>query len=138
MSITAIAHAVLPRAEKIERRELLVALPYAAYESARRLVAAHAGSIVAEEFAADVTLQVDTASAGHGAEERAVERDDVADVVWIVGELLEAIVGRGGMGGRPFVPHRPVDLDVCLPFGHHGTIAGHGAPPSSAHIACWP
>ncbi len=48
----------LPRAEKIERRELLVALPYAAYESARRLVAAHEGSIVDEEFAADVTLQV--------------------------------------------------------------------------------
>jgi uncharacterized YigZ family protein len=52
------ALAVLPREEKIERRELLVALPYAAYESARRLVAAHAGSIVDEEFATDVTLQV--------------------------------------------------------------------------------
>ena len=59
--------AMLPRAEKIERRELLVALPYAAYESARRLVAAHEGSIVDEEFAADVTLQVLLPAAQAGA-----------------------------------------------------------------------
>jgi uncharacterized YigZ family protein len=50
--------AALPRAEKIERRELTVTLSYAAYEPARRLVAAHAGSILGEEFAADVTLRV--------------------------------------------------------------------------------
>jgi len=50
--------AILPREQKIERRELLVALPYAAYEPARRLVAAHAGSIAEEAFAADVTLRV--------------------------------------------------------------------------------
>jgi uncharacterized YigZ family protein len=50
--------AVLPRAEKIERRELHITLPYAAYEPARRLLAAHAGSILAEDFAAEVTLRV--------------------------------------------------------------------------------
>ena len=50
--------AALPRAEKVERRELAVTLPYAAYEPARRLVAAHAGSILGEDFAADVTLRV--------------------------------------------------------------------------------
>jgi uncharacterized YigZ family protein len=50
--------AVVPRAEKIERRTLELTLPYTAYEQARRLVVAHAGSILAEEFAADVTLRV--------------------------------------------------------------------------------
>lgn len=50
--------AALPREEKIERHTLLVTLSYAAYESARRLVAAHAGSILDESFAADVTLEV--------------------------------------------------------------------------------
>jgi uncharacterized YigZ family protein len=50
--------AALPRVEKIARRELAATLPYAAYETARRLVAAHAGSIIEESFAADVTLQV--------------------------------------------------------------------------------
>jgi uncharacterized YigZ family protein len=48
----------LPREEKIERRTLVATLPYAAYDIARRLVAAHAGSIVDEAFAADVTLRV--------------------------------------------------------------------------------
>jgi uncharacterized YigZ family protein len=50
--------AILPRAEKIDRRELSVTLPYAAYEPARRLIAAHAGSIREETFAADVWLRV--------------------------------------------------------------------------------
>ena len=50
--------AALPRAEKIEHRELMATLPYAAYEPARRLAAAHAGSILGEDFAADVTLRV--------------------------------------------------------------------------------
>ena len=50
--------AILPRAEKIDRRELSITLPYAAYESARRLIAAHAGSILGETFAADVSLHV--------------------------------------------------------------------------------
>jgi uncharacterized YigZ family protein len=52
------AVAALPRAEKIERRTLRVTLPYAAYEQARRLVVAHAGRIVDEVFAADVTIDV--------------------------------------------------------------------------------
>jgi uncharacterized YigZ family protein len=50
--------ASLPRAEKIERRDLEVVLPYAAYEPARRLVAAHAGTVLDEAFAADVTLRL--------------------------------------------------------------------------------
>jgi putative IMPACT (imprinted ancient) family translation regulator len=50
--------AILPRIEKIERRELTATLPYAAYEPARRLIAAHAGSILDETFAADVSLRI--------------------------------------------------------------------------------
>lgn len=48
----------LPREEKIERRTLRVRVGYAAYETAGRLIAAHSGSVSAEEFAADVTLRV--------------------------------------------------------------------------------
>src|SRR5215213_10758577 len=40
--------AILPRAEKIDRRELSIRLPYAAYEPARRLVATHAGNLLEE------------------------------------------------------------------------------------------
>jgi uncharacterized YigZ family protein len=50
--------AALPREEKVERRTLGVTLAYAAYEPARRLIAAHDGAIADEEFAADVTLFV--------------------------------------------------------------------------------
>jgi len=50
--------ALVSRAEKIERLTLELTLPYTAYEPARRLVAAHAGSILAEEFTANVTLRV--------------------------------------------------------------------------------
>jgi uncharacterized YigZ family protein len=50
--------ALLPREEKVERRALVVTLPYAAYDTSRRLVAAHAGSLLDETFAADVTLRV--------------------------------------------------------------------------------
>jgi uncharacterized YigZ family protein len=50
--------AILPTEEKIERRELSVTLPYAAYEPARRLIIAHSGSILEEIFAADVTLRI--------------------------------------------------------------------------------
>ncbi|HNP85919.1 MAG TPA: YigZ family protein [Kouleothrix sp.] len=50
--------ALVPREEKIERRVLTVLLPYSAYEQARRLLAGQAGSILAEEFATDVTLKV--------------------------------------------------------------------------------
>lgn len=50
--------AALPREEKIARTTLAVALPYAAYEPARRLIAAHDGVVADEEFAADVTIFV--------------------------------------------------------------------------------
>ena len=50
--------AILPREEKVERHALVLTLPYAAYEPARRLLAAHAGSVLEESFAADVTLRV--------------------------------------------------------------------------------
>ena len=49
--------AAVPREEKIERRALELSLPYTAYESARRLLASHAGSVLAEDFAANVTLR---------------------------------------------------------------------------------
>jgi uncharacterized YigZ family protein len=71
--------AILPRAEKIERRALSVALPYAAYESARRLVAAHAGSIEDEAFAADVSLRVSL---------------PLAQVAAFAAELAEATAGQ--------------------------------------------
>jgi uncharacterized YigZ family protein len=48
----------LPREEKVERRALVATLPYAAYDAARRLIAAHTGSILEEAFAADVTLRI--------------------------------------------------------------------------------
>ena len=47
----------LPRAEKIDRSDLAIVLPYAAYEPARRLLAAHAGEVLDETFAADVMLR---------------------------------------------------------------------------------
>jgi uncharacterized YigZ family protein len=50
--------AVLPREEKIARCTLGVTLSYAAFETARRLVAAHDGVIADEDFGADVTLFV--------------------------------------------------------------------------------
>jgi uncharacterized YigZ family protein len=50
--------AIVPTEEKIERRELSVTLPYAAYEQARRLIAAHSGGILEETFAAEVTLRI--------------------------------------------------------------------------------
>lgn len=50
--------AITPREQKIERCTMLVTVSYAGYETVRRLVEAHAGSMVDETFAADVTLQV--------------------------------------------------------------------------------
>jgi uncharacterized YigZ family protein len=71
--------AILPRLEKIERRELSVVLPYAAYELARRLFAAHAGSIVEETFATDVSLRVSL---------------PLSEVAALVAELAEATAGQ--------------------------------------------
>src|SRR5262245_25323819 len=48
---------IVAREEKIERRMLTLTVPYAAYEPARRLVAAHAGRILDETFAAEVILR---------------------------------------------------------------------------------
>jgi putative IMPACT (imprinted ancient) family translation regulator len=50
--------AALPRGEKIARCTLGVTLAYAAFEAARRLIAAHDGVIADEDFGADVTLFV--------------------------------------------------------------------------------
>src|SRR6266508_4476974 len=71
--------AILPRAEKIDRRDLSVTLPYAAYEPARRLIAAHAGSILEETFAADVTLRVSV---------------PIAEVAAFAAEIAEATAGQ--------------------------------------------
>ncbi len=48
--------AVVPRAERIERRTVLLSIAYPQYESVKRLVLAHAGTVQHEEFAAEVTL----------------------------------------------------------------------------------
>ena len=50
--------ALLPRAEKIERRELTISIAYGVFDQTRRLIAAHAGAVVDEAFAAEVTLRV--------------------------------------------------------------------------------
>lgn len=50
--------AIVGREPKIERRTLLIEVPYAAYEQARRLIDAHDGIALEETFAIDVTLRV--------------------------------------------------------------------------------
>jgi uncharacterized YigZ family protein len=47
---------VLPRSEKIEKRQLMLTIPYTAYELVKRLVAAHNGEIQNDDFAVEVTL----------------------------------------------------------------------------------
>jgi len=47
---------VLPRAERVPTAIVLLAVPYAAFERVRQVVAQHRGDILDEEFAADVTL----------------------------------------------------------------------------------
>lgn len=49
---------ILPREEKIARCTLILHLPYATYESARRLIAAHTGTIIDEQFAAEIILHI--------------------------------------------------------------------------------
>jgi uncharacterized YigZ family protein len=49
---------ITPCEPKIERRTLTLTMPYHAYATARRLVAAQLGRITAEAFAADVVLTV--------------------------------------------------------------------------------
>lgn len=48
----------LPRAEKIERRRLEATIGYGQYEVVKRLIAAHNGEVLHENFAADVTLTI--------------------------------------------------------------------------------
>jgi uncharacterized YigZ family protein len=50
--------ALLPRAEKIERSELTISVAYGVFDQTRRLIAAHTGAIIDEDFAAEVTLRV--------------------------------------------------------------------------------
>ncbi len=52
----------LPRELKIEKREIAVAVSYSLYEPVKRLVAAHEGQILGEEFGADVTLRLEFAA----------------------------------------------------------------------------
>ena len=49
--------AALPRAEKVPTHTVRLVLPYAHYERLRRTVQAHRGQVLAEEFAAEVTLE---------------------------------------------------------------------------------
>ena len=48
----------LPLAEKIATQTLLISLPYPWFEPIRRLMGAHNGQILDEDFAGDVTLTV--------------------------------------------------------------------------------
>ncbi len=48
--------AELPRAEKVATHTVAIALPYRDFERLRLLVSAHAGQILDEDFAAEVTL----------------------------------------------------------------------------------
>ncbi len=50
--------AEIPRTEKVEKQEISMTVPYHFYEPVRRLVAAHDGKIAAEEFLADVTMEL--------------------------------------------------------------------------------
>lgn len=50
--------AITPRAEKIERRTLVITVDYPSYEQTRRVIAAHTGTITNEAFAADVMIEV--------------------------------------------------------------------------------
>ena len=50
--------ACLPRALKVATHTVVVTLPYAYFERAQRLVAAHAGQVIGQAFAVEVTLTV--------------------------------------------------------------------------------
>jgi uncharacterized YigZ family protein len=57
-----LALAEVPRAMREERQSVVIAVPYAVYESCARLVAAHDGQIEAEDFGAEVTLRASLAT----------------------------------------------------------------------------
>lgn len=46
----------VPRARKVEAHTVMAAFPYAYLERVRRLLAAHAGQVLDEDFAADINL----------------------------------------------------------------------------------
>ncbi len=48
----------LPRTERIERSIGHLIVPYRLYEQVIRLVRAHGGEVIAEEFAAEITLEI--------------------------------------------------------------------------------
>lgn len=50
--------ALVPRTEKVARQELTLTLPYTSYEPIRRLLAAHAGTILEEAFAEGIMLRL--------------------------------------------------------------------------------
>ena len=47
----------LPRAAKVETHTVRITVPYSGFESLRRLIGAHGGQILQEDFAADVTVK---------------------------------------------------------------------------------
>lgn len=51
----------VPRVLKIERRPVTIVVPYHLYEPVKRLIAAHAGETLSENFGADVTLRLQLA-----------------------------------------------------------------------------
>jgi uncharacterized YigZ family protein len=70
---------LLPRVEKIEKRQLLITIPYTYYELVRRLIAAHSGEIQSEDFAVTITLTLSFA---------------VEDIPAFVVELTELTAGQ--------------------------------------------
>ena len=50
---------ILPRGEKVEKRQAIIAIPYALYERVKLLIATHRGKIFSEDFAADITLEIE-------------------------------------------------------------------------------
>jgi uncharacterized YigZ family protein len=52
----------VPRVLKIEKRPVTIAIPYSHYEIVRRLISAHAGEILTEEFEEGVTVHLQFAA----------------------------------------------------------------------------
>ena len=52
----------VPRTLKIEKRPVTIAVPYHHYEIVRRLISAHEGEILTEDFGAEVTIQLQFAA----------------------------------------------------------------------------
>ena len=63
---------------------------------------------------ADVALEMDPAQAGDVSEQAAIEADHIGEMLRIVDETLHLVVGRGGVGRRPLVPHVAIQLAIVL------------------------